>query len=103
MSLVGRYFANLILAGSRFLSAILLGHPDDSISQRTARAWMLAPVHSPRWTLINAQMLVIDKLFEIAAGEQNHCLNSLHGESVGSELWSWSGKSREKYEPRTFY
>lgn len=102
MSAQKQYFVNLVLAGSRFVSAILLGHPDDSISQRTARAWILSSVHSTRWKLLNLQMLLIDKVFELLLGEENHCLNSLHGESVAKELWSWSGKERERYQPSAF-
>lgn len=102
MSFAFRYLQNITLAGSRFVSAVLLGHPDDSISQRTARAWMLSPVHSPRWKWLNFQMLAIDKVFELLVREENHCLNSLHGESVAIELWSWSGKERERYQPSAF-
>lgn len=34
--------------------------------------------------------LWIDFWFKLLAGEDNHCVNSLGGESNAKELWDWS-------------
>lgn len=94
--MIGAYAKNLLLATSRFLSALLGGHADDSISKRTAVAYLLSPPHSLRARVIEFQMRAIDRLFQVLTGEVRHCENSLSGESVAVESWSWSGQPRPK-------
>ena len=65
---------------------ILGGHPDESISQRTARAYLIKGDQS----IFGYMRLWIDFWFKLLAGEDNHCVNSLGGESNAKELWDWS-------------
>jgi len=75
---------------SQFISVCLGGHPDHSVSQRTARAY-LHYKGSGRWqeTWFTWQMAAIDWPFAVLGVEENHCLNSLNGESGAKEIWNW--------------
>lgn len=66
---------NLLLALDQFGNALLLGDPNETISRRTARAW----IAGHRWAKILCQILnVISK---------NHCAWALEpGPSIGVEI-----------------
>lgn len=92
-----RYAYNFLVLGSQILSVILGGHPDESISQRTARAYLWHKRYnygSFKGIWFEYQMVAIDLLFynKIWKIEQTHCLNSLTGESNAKEVWNWDTK-----------
>jgi len=93
ISMIIQYFYNFFLLSSQALSVFLGGHPDRSVSQRTAEAY-LAHVYTgtlkEKW--FTKQMAAIDYLFwnGLWKTEQNHCLNSLKGEPNAKEIWDWS-------------
>jgi len=78
---------------SQVLSVLLGGHPDKSLSQRTAEAHL---AHSGRNTVksrwFKFQMNLIDLLFWNIFWkiEESHCIKSLDGESIAREIWVWS-------------
>lgn len=88
-----QYLYNLLLLISQTASTLLGGHPDESISQRTARAYL---AHKDRATFKNRwftiQLKAIDAIFynRLWKIEQNHCINSLTGEAGAREVWNWS-------------
>lgn len=81
-----QYFINLLLSWSRFFNAIILGDPNESLSQRVGRAYLVCP----NW-FITAIKWVIDHIFWIIFDENNHVLDSLEGETNGREIWRWCG------------
>lgn len=85
MGLITQYLLNLAMAVDQFASTVLLGHPDDTISQRLGRAQLAGT----RWT--RPFQLIVDFLALILVGERNHCLNSLSGKTDAKELWNWGG------------
>lgn len=90
--MIAQYLYNLFLMVSQIFSVILGGHPDRSISQRTGEAYL---AHTGTETFkdwwFTRQMACIDYLFwnPLWKVEQQHCLNSLCGESLAKELWDW--------------
>jgi len=88
-----QYFYNLLLLLSQSISTLLGGHPDESISQRTARAYLAHKnrnTFKARWFTL--QLTVIDYMFynKFWKIEKNHCINSLSGEAGAREIWNWS-------------
>lgn len=83
-----QYFLNMLFALDQFLSTILGGHPDDTISQRLGRAHM-AGVKAAEPFRVTLDWLVL-----ILFGEDNHCLRSLSGRSSVKELWNWGGSRK---------
>ena len=80
-----QYFLNVLFALDQFISTLLGGHPDDTISQRLGRAH-LAGVRATEPFRISLDVIVL-----VLFGEDNHCLRSLHGRSSVKELWNWGG------------
>ncbi|NQX99767.1 MAG: hypothetical protein HRT70_01290 [Flavobacteriaceae bacterium] len=80
-----QYLYNLGVSLSQLWSVILGGHPDQSISQRTAKAYLAKP---DGW--FKYQRAFIDWILYLLLKEENHCLNSLKGESRAKSLWDWS-------------
>lgn len=78
-----QYFVNLLMGIDQFVSTILGGHPDDTVSQRLGRAHLAGTM----WT--EPFRLVID--FLVYPFEPDHCLNSLFGRSNAREIWNWGG------------
>lgn len=87
-----RYLYNWLLLFSQAISVALGGHPDISISQRTALAYL---AHKNTGTLkekwFTFQLKTIDLLFwnRLWKIEKNHCINSLEGEPNAKEIWNW--------------
>jgi len=88
-SFVTQYLYNWAVLLSQALSVLLGGHPDESISQRTGRAYLSNP---KGW--FRVQRFAIDMLLKALTGEADHCLNSLKGEANAKELWSWGKKDK---------
>lgn len=90
MGRIPQYFYNIGVWLSQTVSVFLGGHPDESVSERTARAYL---AHRGRgsWKVywFWLQMRAIDSLF-ILVGEKNHSLNSLEGEVKAKEIWDWT-------------
>lgn len=88
-----QYSYNLLVLGSQFISTLLGGDPDTSISQRVGKAYL---AHSEKYTIKtrlfkllknSIDLLFYNCLWKI---EKNHCLNSLQGEKNTKVLWDWS-------------
>ena len=74
------------MAVDQFISTALGGHPDDTVSQRLGRAQL-----SGGGRVIRASVWIVDSIALAIAGERDHCLNSLRGKTMASELWNWGG------------
>jgi len=91
--MIKQYIYNLFLLLSQTISVLLGGHPDKSMSQRTAIAYIS---HKDTNTLkskwFKIQLNLIDSLFynKLWRIEKNHCLNSIDGEGNAREIWDWS-------------
>jgi hypothetical protein len=81
-----QYALNMLMAVDQFLSTVLGGHPDDTISQRLGRA----KVSGGGWVVTSCAGIV-DALAFILARESNHCVRSLEGKALARELWNWGG------------
>ena len=84
-----QYLINLLMAVDQFLSTVLGGHPDDTISQRLGRAHL-----SGNRGLTDKVRSIIDFVCELF-GEKDHCVNSLFGRTNAKELWNWGGSRRQ--------
>jgi hypothetical protein len=84
VSFLKQYLYNIGVYLSQSISVFLGGHPDESISQRTGRAYL-----SGRTGYIALQLKVIDFLAWIILREKNHCVKSLSGEPRAREIWNW--------------
>jgi hypothetical protein len=82
---VRQYLINMAFAIDQFVSTILGGHPDDTVSQRLGRA-LLAKVE-----LAIPFAAFVDFLAWAITGETDHCLASLTGRASVKELWNWGG------------
>lgn len=82
---VMQYFLNMLFAIDQFVSTLLGGHPDDTVSQRLGRA------HLAGSNIVEPFRMTLDWLVLILFGEDNHCLRSLSGKSSVKELWNWGG------------
>jgi len=80
-----QYLVNIIFAIDQFVSTILGGHPDDTLSQRLGRA----KCSGVRWT--EPFRILVDALAFVLAGETDHCVRSLSGTTSVKELWNWGG------------
>lgn len=76
----------MIMAFDQFFSAILGGHPDDTMSQRLGRAKV-----SGGGFIVLFFAGAVDLLAYLLAGENNHCVNSLSGKTMAKEIWNWGG------------
>lgn len=81
-----QYLVNLLMGIDQFVSTILGGHPDDTISQRLGRA----KVHGGG-VVVNFFSLTVDSIAYFLAGESNHCVASLSGKTSAKEIWNWGG------------
>jgi hypothetical protein len=87
---IKQYLYNIFHALSQLLSAITGGSPKESTSQRTARASASLKNKAgfkSSWFIY--QEKTIDFIFLVLAGEENHCKNSLVGETNTKEIWNW--------------
>jgi hypothetical protein len=82
-----QYIYNLALSLDQFVNAILLGDPDESISGRCGRA---IESGRPKW-FVKPLAFVIDLLFLMVIGEEDHVKNAIEPEEYPheKELWSW--------------
>lgn len=93
--MIWKYLYNYLVMLSQLASVVLGGDPDESISQRTARAyiWHKAYNHGSfkqkwfSWQLEAIDLMFYNKIWKI---EQNHCFNSLDGEKTSGEVWDWN-------------
>jgi len=83
--MIKQYALNMAMAVDQFVSTVLGGHPDDTVSQRLGRA-QLAQVS---WT--RPLQLTVDFFALMLVGERNHCLESLRGKTMAKEIWNWGG------------
>jgi hypothetical protein len=86
--MIKKYLYNWGVLLSQALSVLLGGHPDDSISERTARAYLSR--NGQGW--FATQLKIIDFIVYVMTKEKNHCLNSLNDEVRAVELWNWDKK-----------
>ena len=80
------------MAVDQFLSTVLGGHPDDTISQRLGRAQL-----AQKKGMTDFFRRIVDALALLIAGESEHCLKSLSGKTNAKEIWNWGG-SRSQIE-----
>ena len=81
------YLYNWGVLFSQFISVILGGHPDDSISERTARAYL---AHLGTGTFKEKWFTCQRKLIDfIVFFEDNHTLKSIEDEANAKEVWNW--------------
>lgn len=74
----------MVFAVDQFLSTVLGGHPDDTISQRLGRASLAGNRTADLFRVL------VDGLAGLA-GESDHCVNSLYGSTMVKEIWNWGG------------
>lgn len=75
----------MLLAFDQFISTVLGGHPDDTVSQRLGRA------HVAGYKRTEPFRIAVDFLAYVLVGEDNHCLRSLSGKTMAKEIWNWGG------------
>ena len=83
-----RYICNVFLGIDYFVNVLLLGDPDDSISERLGRAMLSGKPKffvPPIFNFVNFMALHI-------FGQANHCQSAVYTYPVPNELWSWSKK-----------
>lgn len=81
-----QYCLNMAMAVDQFLSAVLGGHPDDTISQRLGRAKL-----SGGGLIVKASCFLVDGLALVLFKDKDHCVSSLEGKTHARELWNWGG------------
>ena len=81
-----QYLINLFFAIDQFVSTVLGGHPDDTVSQRLGRAKA-----SGGGALVLVAAKTLDMVIYVLFGEANHCDRSLVGKSSAREIWNWGG------------
>jgi hypothetical protein len=89
-----QYLFNLAWAVDAFVSTVLGGMPDDTISERLGRADLAKASFSwwHRAVITSSQNLVNWLAYVVTAGKQhNHCEESLLGKTNCKEIWSWGG------------
>ena len=91
-----QYFYNIVDAMSVFISALLGGGRRMSMSQRLGEVQKFGGA----WPF-RAMRLSIDWLFLTIAGEKDHSLSSLTGETNTRELWDWTGGKKGDYIPES--
>lgn len=89
---MGQYLYNLGVVFSQTLSVLLGGHPDDSISERTARAY-LSYKDSGKWQemFFICLIKIIDTIIFF---EPNHTMSSLSDERNAKQIWNWENKDK---------
>lgn len=87
-----QYIMNLGIGLDRFLSVILGGHPDDTVSQRLGMAQ--SAKSKAMFVYIS---YFVDCGAELLAGKENHCAESITGKSNGRQLWNWGGDRSMKH------
>lgn len=83
-----RYICNVFLGIDYFVNVLLLGDPDDSISERLGRAMLSGKPKffvPPVFNFVNFMALHI-------FGQENHCQKAVYTYPVPNELWNWSKK-----------
>jgi hypothetical protein len=89
---MGQYLFNLLFAIDAFVSTILGGIPDDTISERLGRAYEArATLNYAHVIVVVTAKNIVDLLALIVAGQKNHCVESLKGKTGTKELWNWGG------------
>lgn len=86
--MLSQYFYNLGVWFSQTISVWLGGHPDESISERVARAYLYKPE-----SFFKYLKQAIDVIVYMLIQEKNHTINSLNGEARAKEVWNWGGKN----------
>lgn len=79
-----QYFWNLLVALSQLTNALLLGDPQETLSQRTGRHYINHPFPS---TTAIVFYHVINAIF---FWEDDHVAESIDGISKTKEIWEWS-------------
>jgi hypothetical protein len=99
LAFIGQWLFNMFWATDAYISTILGGEPDDTISERVGRAYD-ARASFPWWHWLIATWannFVNFVMFCVTLGRQhNHCANSLIGKTACKELWNWGGVRKEK-------
>jgi hypothetical protein len=92
ISIILQYCYNMLFAIDAFVSTILGGEPDDTISERIGRAYLARNTFNFfHWLIITWANNLVNFLLYITAGQRNHCVMSLQGKTGTKELWSWGG------------
>jgi hypothetical protein len=79
-----QYIYNLIKVCSMLINTLTGGDPEDTLSQRTAKAMKRNP---NGWYKHLAK--IINFVFWLLLGENDHVADSLKGESQSAEVWKW--------------
>lgn len=82
---MSQYLLNLAMGIDQFVSTLLGGHPDDTVSQRLGRA------HLAGNQKVEPFRIAVDFLARVLVGEIDHCVKSLEGKSSAREIWNWGG------------
>lgn len=80
-----QYLINVFFGLDQFVSTLLGGHPDDTVSQRLGRAMVAGHKGAEPFRM------AVDWIFLLLIGEDNHCLRSLSGTTMVKEIWNWGG------------
>ena len=86
MTFIKQYLLNMLMAVDQFLSTLLLGHPDDTISQRLGRAKLAKKTGIVIWC-----GAAVDFMAWVLVREKDHIINSMRGKTLAKELWNWGG------------
>lgn len=86
MGIIRQYLLNCLMAVDQFISTVLGGHPDDTVSQRLGRAQI-----SGGGKAIRLCADLVDAAAFILVKEKEHCVRSLSGRTDAKELWNWGG------------
>lgn len=79
------YTINCLLSIDQFGNVLLLGDPDETISSRLGRA----EVSGRPVPFAVALGKIVNKLFNIIAGQKNHILDSIEPGTFKNEIWNW--------------
>jgi len=96
---MGQWLFNMAWAVDAFVSTILGGEPDDTLSERVGRAYLARSALSLRHRLlITAGNNFINWLAWIVTGgkQHDHCADSLRGKTNCKEIWNWGGYRKPK-------
>lgn len=89
MGVLRQYAYNMLMALDQFISAVLGGHPDDTVSQRLGRASLSSPGPGVQFF-----RRLVDTLAWILVRQKDHCISSLDGKEGVKELWNWGGERK---------
>jgi hypothetical protein len=86
---VARYCWNWLVMGSQILSVLLGGHPDESLCQRIAWAYITHKGTNTRKELIfTIAKRCINAPFKLL-GQEDHVMDSIAGEPWAGTVWDW--------------